>query len=137
MRAQAKRAVAIPIGGGFGVVEQGVGRAERILLVVRSRAAVVGAQEIPILFGGRRVFALRGIGAVGLLQDVLEVVDELLGLGGVDFLDAPAFGVVGQRDCIAHWMHCRQPVVLVPGVYRQRGRRVLLRPVAAGVMRVG
>jgi len=56
------------------------------------------AQQVAVLLLGRGVLFGGTGGAVRLLQDLFEVVDELSGLGGGGFGNPVAVGVIGERD---------------------------------------
>ncbi len=110
------------------------GLLQRIIIRVTGIGAVVLADQVAVLFGGERAPALRIVGAVGLLQQFAEVVDELARLAGRFLADAQPVGAVAQRGRPRRRLGRHQAAVLFPGVVARFGRRVLLDPVARFVI---
>lgn len=82
----------------FVVIPERVGSSGRIVLMIGRIESVVFAHQVAELIVGRRILVLHVVIVVGLLQQSLEVIDELLDVAGSLLGGAPALGVVGERD---------------------------------------
>jgi len=127
VRRQAKRPVCIAVVRRLRVIHQRVRRAQGIVLVVRRLPAAERADQVPVLLGRGCLSLLGAVRAVGLLQHLLVVVNELARLRADQLLHPPTFAVVRQGHRAPHRRRLHQPAVDVPGIEGHRRRRVLLR----------
>lgn len=133
---QTERFVLVAVGGRFVLVQQRVGRAEGVVLIIGRLSAVELTDEIAVLFQRRRVQRLCLAAVVGLLQQPVEVVDVLPRFAAPLLLDALAQGVVLERNAAAGRLGLGQVILFVPRVIGDRCRRVFLRAVAVRIVRI-
>src|SRR5262249_4307753 len=120
-----------------GVRQQGVGRAQGIVLAIERLVAGILADQGAIAFAAEGVLLGGRARAIGLLEHVLKVVEELPRLAGGLLLHPAAIAVVAHGHRATYRLGSLEAVVLVPAVIGNASKGILLRAVAAVVIAVG